>query len=433
MIKRLIQAIHPIYIRLNRIFMVALVILFSGAPIILLNQTASAAQVTTRSVLISSAQASGTANYTFTFTPSSTTQIQSMTFTSCTTAIGACTAPAGINLSGGAVSQSGFQGAGTFAKDTTSASCTAVSVLCITRTDTTAQTLTAHTIIDTGAVNQNSTNCSAAPNCTFFIRMVTFSDTAYTTQVDYGTVASSTTQLFTVNATIEEELSFCIGSTTVDNATSVIPTCATISGTSLNLGILTSADVSISPVPAGSEGGDGNNGLAELETNSAHGTTVNYDAVQQAGTNQLGTLRVAGATCSTTASNTDQCINAVGVTKATLTAGTEDFGLTVAGINCSNVTAYTCNFSTGATNLTRTANYNCDGTNTYPTTDNNQVAGTSHCSYAWDQTGTAETIASSTTAVGNEGMILKFAATPNLITPTGSYTAKADFVATPSY
>ena len=417
---------------IKRIALLTFSIVIATVPILMLDSTAIAAQVTSRSLLIGSAQAGATTNYTFGFTPASTTQIQSIKILSCTTPLGTCTVPSGINLSGGTITQSGFQGATSFTKDTSTAGCTTADVLCVTRTNATSQTLTAHSIIDTGAINQNATNCSAAPNCTFFERITTFSDTAYTTQVDYGTTASSTTQLFTVNAVIQEQLSFCIGSTAVDDATTAVATCSTISGTSLNLGVLNSTNINISPVTVLNKG-DANNGMAELNTNASNGATVAYDAIQQTGSNHQGTLRVAGATCSAGTANTDQCINAIGTTKATLTSGSENFGMAVAGINCSIVTAYTCTFSAGTYNLVRTTNYNCNASNTYQSSDANVIAGPTTCSYAWDETGSPQTIASSTIPVGNEALILKFAATPNLITPTGSYTAQADFVATPTY
>jgi len=264
--------------------------------------------------------------------------------------------------------------------------------------------------------------------------MTTYSDTAYTVgnTVDTGTVASSTTQNLTVNFAIQEQLTFCIGTTTIDDSnTSTPPACSGISGTSLNLGTAGSTVVSVSPVSAGN-GGDGNNGIAELSTNASNGATVTYDAVHQTGTNHQGTLRVVGASCNAGNVNYDQCINAIGTTQATLTAGTEDFGMTIAAVNCMATTAYSCSFTGNTYNLRRNANYDGTGGNTYPT-DANLVAGTTNAGYAWDETGTTTTIASSSTVIDKEALILKFAATPNIVTPTGSYTAKADFVATPTY
>lgn len=435
MYNQISNSIRSTYYNMKRVILLSLAVIVGTLPILVLNQTATAAQVTNRSVSLSSAQAAGTTNMTFTFTPAQTTQIQSIKFISCTTALGACTAPAGISLAGGTITQGGTWGGATaFTKDTVTAGCTTVDVLCVTRTDTTAQTLVAHSIIDTGATNQNATNCSAAANCTFFVRMVTYSDSAYTTTVDSGTMASSTTQLFTVNAAIQEVLSFCVGATTVnDSNTTTPPLCAAVSGTSLNLGTLSSTLVNVSPVAAGgTTNGDGNNGIAELSTNATNGATVAYDAIQQAGTNHNGTLKVAGATCNAANVNTDQCIDAKGTTQGTLTAGTEAFGMTIAAINCQATTAYACSFTGGTYNLIRNANYDGTGANTYPT-DTSTVAGTTNAGYAWNEAATANTIASSTTVVDKEAMILKFAATPNIVTPTGSYTAQADFVATPTY
>lgn len=429
-------------------------LILSSVPLVVMNQTAIAAQVTDRSLNISSAQAGKTGvTYTFSFHPSTSAIIDAMTFQACTTAIGACTAPSGINIQAGTVAlgttaPNVWTDTTAFTQDTTSnitgppaINCATTSVLCIKRSAATAESTTVlHQLDVSGVTNQDSTNCSNAPNCTFFIRMQTYNANTYASaaQVDYGTVASSTTQKFTVNAIVEEQLSFCVGATSVDNATGVVPTCGTISGTSLSLGVLGNGYVSVSPVLS-TDDGDANNGIAELETNSANGTAVSYDAVQQPGSNHQGALRVQGATCASSGTSlTDQCINSIGTTSATLTAGTESFGMAIAGVNCYNATTYyNCSFATGTFNLVPTANYNCNGIvagspDTY-TSDFGQISGTTACKYAWDESGTSQTIASSTTAVGNEALILKFAATPNLITPTGTYTAQADYVATPAY
>jgi hypothetical protein len=437
--KNFLKIAKDTWLNAKRTVTLVLITSMVAGPILLLSQTATAAQVTTRSLAISNPQAGATANYVVTYNPGSTTQVESLRLSACTTPLGTCTVPTGISISTGTLTTSGFQGATAFTQDTTATGCTTAGVLCAKRTDTTAQTVaTAHVLTDTGVTNQNSTNCSSAANCTFFIRIATFSDNAYTTAVDSGVVASSTTQLFTINAAIQEQLAFCIGNTSVNDATTTVPTCPSITGTSVNLGTLSSTAVSVTPVTT-TYNGDANNGLAELSTNADLGASVAYNAVQQSGTNHPGALRVVGATCNAGSVTTDQCINSIGATKATLTAGTEDYGMTIAGVNCSNVgSAYTCSFAGGNFNLVPTTNYNCNGTtngghsNTYPS-DTNQVSGTTACSYAWDESGTTDTIASSSSIVGGEALILKFAATPSLVTPTGSYTAQADFIATPTY
>ncbi|HEX4774690.1 MAG TPA: hypothetical protein VH234_04185 [Candidatus Saccharimonadales bacterium] len=414
----------------------ALVMLFGATGLVSLLDGGSAAAVTitSRSITMSTAVISASANYTFTFTPGQTTQVESLLFQSCTTAVGTCTAPSGVNLSGGTVSQSSWQGATSFVKDTTTSSpaCNVTTNLCAKRTDTTSQTLTAHTITDTGATNPNGTSCSTA-NCTFFVRISTFSDTAYSTPVDNGTVAGSTTQTLTINATIQEQLIFCIGATTIDDSnTSTPPACSGVGGTSVSLGPLSSANTSVTPVTV-ANGGDNNNGIAELSTNATSGAAVTYNAIQQSGTNHQGTLRVVGATCNAGSVNTDQCVNAIGTTKSTVTAGVEAFGMAVAGINCKATTAYTCSYTANSYNLRKNSTYDATGSATTYDADTGLVAGTTAGSYAWDESGTSGTVASSSTVLDKEALILKFAATPTIVTPTGSYSAQANFVATPTF
>jgi hypothetical protein len=430
-----LPAISQILAKLDRLASLVMAMVVLTGSGFWLSGTVTAQQITNRSLAMNNAQAGETANYTFTFTPASTSQIQSMKFTACTTPLGSCTAPTGIDISAGTASTGSFQGTQSFIQDTTTGSCTSASVLCIKRSsaDTTAQTLTARTVTDTGVTNQDSTNCSAAPNCTFFIRMVTYSAINFTGAVDDGTVAGSTTQLFTVNATIQEALTFCIGSTTINDATTAPPPCASVTGTSLNLGTLQPTNISISPVTnAGNGKGDDNNAIAELSTNAGNGTQIAYRAYQQSGTNHLGSLRVSGASCQSGAVNTDQCINPAGATQTALTAGTENFGMTVAAVNCAATVAYTCSFSGNTYNLRRDTNYDGTGSNTYPT-DSDLIIGPTQAGYAWDDTGTMQTIANSSTVVDREALIIKFAATPNFTTPTGSYTALVDYIATPTY
>lgn len=440
---------HDIYWRFHRTILLILITVLSMSPVLYLNQTASAAQITNRSLTISSAVPNQTnVTYTFSFEPVSANTIQSMYFESCTTAVGACTSPSGLDLQTGTVAlTSGFNGVITGLTQNASNSspaCDVTANLCANWNDATAQTPgQVHIINVSGVINQSQTTCSNNWNCTFFIRMFTYSDTAYTNSEDYGTVASATTQTFTVNATVEEQLSFCVGSVTGDSATVetisyAMPNCTTLSGTSLSLGTLGTGETTISPVAAGQPlNGDNNNGVVELNTNASNGTAIYYNAIQQSGTNHLGSLRVAGANCSAGNTFTDQCINSIGPSAAFITPGTENFGMTGTGINCYNVPAgvYTCNGSTH--NLVLESNYECnavDASNSYSSFDaGGQIAVQSTCKYAWDENANNDLFASSPTVVAGEAATVEFAATPEITTPTGSYTALVSFVAVPEY
>lgn len=434
------QELQALTKQVDRAMLIILVFLLgtSGMTALINYGNAEAATVTSRSLTIGSGITSASTTYTFAFVPGTTAAIQGIKFQACTTAIGTCTAPAGLSFIPGVYgSLTGtWTTATNFAKDNTGANdCIAsASVMCANRTQTTAETgASVRGLSFTTITNPNGTSC-ATVNCTFFVRMTTYNVNTYTVGgiVDSGTVANSTTQSLTINASVQETLSFCVGATTIDNSTTAPVACASISGTSLNLGILNSSNISVSPVPSATYGGDANNGIAEISTNANSGVSISYDSIQQSGTNHLGTLRVAGAVCNAGVVNTDQCINAVGTTEAHIVTGTENYGMTIAAVNCAATTAYTCSFAGGTYKMTRDSNYNGTGANTYPT-DTGLITGTSNAFYAWNETGTPSVIASSVSPVDREALILKFAATPNLVTPTGSYTAKADFVATPTF
>ncbi len=274
---------------------------------------------------------------------------------------------------------------------------------------------------------------NAVANKSYYTRMRIYSDTG-TTLVWEGVFAQSTSQTLTVNARVQENLVFCVGSTTINDATTTPGAdCSAITGTTVDIGNVESGFTNVSPVATGN-GGSNVNGIAMVRTNALNGVVVSYKSILN---NSSGTLKVAGAACSGVVV-TDQCFNAQGTTPGTFTAGTEKFGMVVAGVNCVSATAYTCNFGSGSYNLVRDVDY--DGgaapNNTY-VSDSNMVSGTTTGQYAWDATAAADTIASSagsaTKVVDDEALILKFAVTASAATPTGSYTVQADFIATATF
>jgi len=424
-----------------------LVVLGSLLPLLSFRE-ASAAQLTSRSLTLSSAVPDATGlTFTYAFTTQTTAAIQSIELEMCTTAVlgTTCTAPAGCT--GGAnncinagteASRSGWTNATTFARNATGGGgCTpANNVLCLDRTQAANETAGARTL---GWNTQRNPNTA---NTTFFIRITLYSGAAWATTVDTGTVAASTAQSLTVSAYVAEVLHFCVGSTAANNDSDAVgASCANISGTSINLGVLEDGVTNISPVDASPYNGDDLNGIAMIRTNAVNGATVSYKAIQQSGTNQLGTLRIAGASCSaTTTDATDSCIEAQGTTQAAFNATTytgDHFGMTIAGINCSSVTSYTCDFDTPAHNLVRDAEYDGNGTNNSFVTEANQVSGATNAGYAWDASGTSDQIASSTGSaskvIDDEALILKFAAHSAITTPFGTYTAQGDFIAIATY
>jgi hypothetical protein len=425
----------------------AVALLLSWLSPLMMGRADAIGQLTLRSVTLSSGVSAATGvTYSYGFTTATAGSIQSIKFVACTSAFqtysrgggtstSGCTAPNLMNINQG--TQQGTNGFGTttaFSRVTsTTGNCApANNVLCVNRTQAASESAAAKTV----AWNtQTNPTIPSGNGYTFYIGVYTYSDNAFATNVDSGTVASAVVQTLTVNAQVAEVLAFCVGSTTVnDISTSVAGDCSGVTGTSLNLGTLDSSQVNVSPWST--DGGDSQNGVAMLRTNAASGATVAYDAIQAGtGTNHLGTLRLSGASCNAGSVQTDGCINAAGASQTAFTAGLEKFGMTVAGINSGSTSpnSYTCAYGpTGGNtcNLEPTAQYIGNGT------AGNESFGSGN-GFAWVEGGTATTIVSSASStikqVDDEAIILAFAATPSITTPFGAYSVQADFVATPTF
>jgi hypothetical protein len=441
-----------------------LIAVLSIMPLMTMHANA-AGQISNRSLTLSTAIAGQTGvSYTYSFrTFTNNANILAIKFIACTSAVGSypsgsCTAPAGIRFDLGSFNNGATAGftdtTNAFTNDTTGANdclsgASHPNTLCLKRTTTTGNdtnNTTNKTIQFTGITNPTTANSS------FYVGITTYSANTYTAGsiVDAGTVAAAVVQSLTVQAQVAEILQFCVGNeNTITDATTtdtVSPAsdCSGISGTTVNIGTLDPAAVNISPVTT--NGGNSTMGIAMLRSNAANGATVSYRAVQAtSGSNHLGTLRLAGASCSAASGigtgsggtppaasgpYTDSCIDAAGTTQNAFSAGVEQFGMTVASVDCASATSYTCTYSGGTNNLQQQTNY-IGGANS--TTFGASAAK----GFAWDESGSTQTIASSTSStikqVDDEALILAFAATPSITTPFGSYTVQADFIAVPGY
>jgi hypothetical protein len=261
----------------------------------------------------------------------------------------------------------------------------------------------------------------------FYARITTYTDStvaaAYTlatapessgVYIDEGGIALSVANELTITARVQEVLEFCIGTETsstglVDSTDS----CAEVSGTDLSLDVVDSNSIATT-----SNIDTPNDGIMMIRTNALNGAVMYYKAEQDTSS---GKLKIAGGTCVGATFN-DPCFNSVGATRAVITAGTENFGvalkerlLTYGG----NTDVIICD-----------ANYAGDGNTTLGTSCDGAVSG---ANYAWDDTGSFDTIASSGGPVDDELVALEFAATASPTTPTGLYTVTANFVATATF
>jgi predicted phage gp36 major capsid-like protein len=146
-----------------------------------------------------------------------------------------------------------------------------------------------------------------------------------------------------------------------------------------------------------------------IRSNALNGATVGYRAVQQTGTNHLGSLRVVGQSCNAGVVATDRCFNSQ-ASKTTLASSTEQFGMTGRFINRTSSTVPTAN-------LSLVADYDSTATT----------------GYAWTESGAFTSVATSTDVIDDEAVVLGFGAVAALTTPPGQYQAQADFIAIPMY
>jgi hypothetical protein len=293
----------------------------------------------------------------------------------------------------------------------------------LTRTSSTTETADSSTDVHCLRVSGTLTH-NASGNTTFFVRVRVYSSGTSTLAHD-GVVAASTASILTVSARVQEILQFCVNNTTVDDSVTSPGDCGSITGTtgnSVDIGVADNSTTgAVSPDPEGNS----RNGIVLIRSNALNGSVIGYKAVQQTGTNYVGALRISGATCTSTGSgrndtldavnrvSTDQCFNSA-TTKTALTASVEQFGMTGRYIN-------------RASSGTPTANLSLD----------TEYDSTSTIGYAWVQDGTFTELASSTGStdkvLDDESVILKFAAVAALTTPTGVYSAQADFIAISTY
>lgn len=184
-------------------------------------QSVSAAQITARKLTLGSSVASAQTTYTLNFTLPSATVVQSAEAVICTTASGACTTPSGFTVTGATLASqpTNLGDASGWTVNTSTAG-----ALRLVKSGNVAAPSGAVTVVFGNVTNPSATNA------TFFARIATYSDAAWTTGIDTGTVAASTAGQITVTASVDETLTFTLASATV--ALGTLTPSSTGSGTS---------------------------------------------------------------------------------------------------------------------------------------------------------------------------------------------------------
>lgn len=211
-------------------------LLLMATPLVLTTQTASAAQLTTRSLTLVADTTGGSApyqgagdlvkhNYVFS-SPAVGTNLGSVRFQYCTTAANSvanptCVAPAGLDTTGVTRdSESGATGWNTTNSISANEFWIGRTAAALTDNDPNGT----NTIISLGF---SGIVPPTATNTTFFVRMTTYQgNDGVTSPVDAGVVAASTATPIEITGTMPESLVFCTGRTVPVITSTTVPDCA---------------------------------------------------------------------------------------------------------------------------------------------------------------------------------------------------------------
>jgi len=268
--------------------------------------------------------------------------------------------------------------------------------IAIKRASAAAQTSGDTVVVKFGGLNADYITNPTVDNRAFFARITVYSDTAYTTQSDYGTVVGSTAQQIDITAKVKEVLNFSVGDVTA----------------------LVAPGATCTALGAGSNGalalGDANGVLSftqaydthsyfRLSTNTNGGVIVYYSGdTLKNGTNQINPI---GTTATTSVTNSSQF--GLGIDQSDTQGGN---GFSFTSLSASAVPT---DYTNGA------------GTITTP--------GTAKFAFDTTSTTTPVKIASSSGPVACDTGSVRYLGNISTATPAGIYTTTITFIATGTY
>lgn len=373
-------------------------------------QSASAAQITLRSLSINKSASGATADgqnvtYTFSFTlAGAASTVQSMDFQFCNNPLPGvdCAITSGQSVTGAALgTPTGLTGwslgtAGNAPTNTWSnGASTTGGRIRITRTNATnVSSNTQVTIPFTGITNPTTANT------TFYVRMVAYTDTGWTTSRDTGSVASATAQQIAITAKVQETLNFSVGSTLTDPST----TCAPFTdGGTIALGDATNGTLSFQQAYDA-------HSYFRVSTNANNGTLIYYSGdTLKSGSNQVNSSGlVAGGTSSK--------------------VGTSQFGLAIDSSD--NATGGYSFTSLAANNGSNISGHLYDYSQGAGTIANN---GTAKFQFDTASATTPDPIAIASSTITCDTGSVRYVGNISTTTPPGIYTTKISYLAVPTY
>ena len=214
----------------------------------LLPVTVFAANLTTRSLALGTSAGNTSTTWTFTFNGGSAAVLKGIAFQICDAASGACNTPGSWANTGATFSSLTYNGTSQAGWAIDNAGAGGAQFLGI--KNNTASLSSANPIVVTfnTVTNPNTTNA------TFYVRINTFTGNTFTTGLDAGVVAASTSQQISFSASVDESLTFCTGTSGITSTS-----CAGATGSSVPFGTLSASSVrsGTSQIGAGTNAGGG--------------------------------------------------------------------------------------------------------------------------------------------------------------------------------
>lgn len=257
----------------------ALLLVFASTASLFNPGSAQAAgQLTSRKVTLGSSAGNTATTWAFTFTQTEATALNGITFQVCTTASGGCSAPGSWTNAGSAFTSLTYNGS----NQTGWALDNAAGYLRI-KNNTSVAAVSSPVVASFSSVTNPATT-----NAAFYVRVLTFSGDDYTSQVDNGVVAASTSQQLSLTATVDETLTFCTGTSGITNSS-----CAGATGSAVAFGTLSasSTNTGISQFGVGTNALTGYAVTVNGTTLTSGGATIGALASQTAsasGSEQFG-------------------------------------------------------------------------------------------------------------------------------------------------
>jgi hypothetical protein len=350
-----------------------------------LPRNAYAAQITNRKLTLGSSLGNTATTWAFTFDLPGTTALNGISFQICTAAALTCTTPTGWTNTGATLTSLTYNGSAQAGWTIDNASLPGGGAQYLGIKNNSSATSTANPVVVTfsSVTNPNTTNE------TFFARIVTYTGDDYTSPLDSGVVAASTTQAINLSGTMPESLVFCTGGSV--STTLGVPDCSTA----------TSGSVSFNQL------------FSPIDTAYA---TSQMAASTNAGSGYV--ITVNGATL-TSGSNTITAMNVAGG----LVVGTAQFGMNVVHDTSTDTLVPALSpLSADVAPLYNGTNYNGDATaaSGYDVDDTYKFT-------------SGDNIASST--IGSDAQIFTSTYIANVpgSQPAGTYTTTLTYICTPTF